>query len=228
MSDEIQSDVPTDSSDINSALSDIDFQQVEEKASEPKDQQQEDADFLKDTEEKNGVPAEEEKTEEVKEEDYTWSPPEDLKGQWESIGETGQQEFNDFQRYAKEKGIKGDVFKELMDKYVKNVPSPQKTTEALAKEWGETLTGWHKEILADKEVGGQNYRQSKESAILAVKELGGKDLANELTQTGFGNNPKLFKFLAKVGDMMREGNFVRGGSPKQETKLYDNMYPTMK
>jgi hypothetical protein len=192
------------------------------------------SDFLSDLKnlDKSDAQTTEKATDEVKTEtptsleDYEWTPPEDFKDKWEAKGEEGQKEYDEFKSYAKEKGIQPEVFKELMDKYINNTKSiPSKLEKDLEKEWNQTVDKWHNTILADKEVGGANYKASKKNAIVAIKEFGGNELAEELLNTGFGNNPLLFKAFAKAGRLLQEEGGFSSGSPIASKKpIHEQIY----
>ena len=156
---------------------------------------------------------------------YDWNPPEEFKANWDSLGEDGKKEFDDFKSFANQHGIKPEAFNGLMDKYMaQSQKISQGHEKSLAGQWTETLQGWHKSIKDDKEVGGAKYGESLKIAGAAILELGGNELKQELSQTGFGNNPHLFKALVRAGNMLKEGAFVKGGVVKAPTELYEKLY----
>lgn len=161
---------------------------------------------------KEEAPAE---PEEIK---YEWEAPAEFKEKYLS-SEEGQKEYTEFQDFAKQNGIKPEAFNALMEKYSTNIAKLQEgMTGNLVKEWEETKKGWHQAILKDTEVGGKNYASARESAKLALSELGTPALAKELEQTGFGHNPEVFKFIFRVGKAIGEGSFVRGKPVPPEPK----------
>lgn len=81
--------------------------------------------------------------------------------------------------------------------------------EELKKEWGE---GFTKNVM---------------KAQTVVKLFGDDDLKQYLDESGLGNNTKLIKFLAKIGDSLKEDNFQTeavghlGISPSEAQKKID-------
>lgn len=180
----------------------------------------EDLEFVSDTDKKEveQKPAEPEEV-------YDWQPSDDYKTQWDAKGEEGEKRYEEFKAYAKEKGLKGEVFKDLMTRYQAEISQVPKSVEAqLAKEWAKTTQDWHNQIKNDEEVGGEKYAESKRTALIAVKELGGKELADELLNTGFGNNPKIFKAFYRAGKMMSEKAFSTGKPVTPEKPYYEKIY----
>lgn len=167
--------------------------------------------------------APEQPPEEIK---YEWEPPEEFKAQWAGKGEEGEKEYQAFQAYAKENGIKPEAFKGLMTKYASEITKVQtQVQQGLVKEWDETKKNWHQTILKDEEVGGQKYTDSKKHAALALKEFGTEGLAKELELTGFGHNPEIFKLLVRTGKAIGEGEFVRGtGAPAKQKRSIEEIF----
>ncbi len=160
--------------------------------------------------------------EETPEEEYDFTPPEDVKDSWDEA------KYNDFKAYAKEKGIKADVFKDLISKYVDSVKGvSSKVNSDLLAFHQSNVAGWVKEIKADPEVGGANYKASNKTAVDAILAVGGKDLATELVNTGLANNPKIFKAFVKVGNILNEGKYIAGkpAVSEEEIPLHKLLYP---
>ena len=57
---------------------------------------------------------------------------------------------------------------------------------------------------------GKDYTAKVESAARAVIEVGGEPMVRLLEDTGYGDNPDVIKFMAKIGDMLTEDTFVDG------------------
>lgn len=160
-------------------------------------------------------------------EDYSWEPPEDMKTEWANSPETAK-EFEAFQAYAKEKGLKGEVFKELMGKYATQTKAlSENIIKGLVEENQRQTLEWQKAILADKDLGGQNYKESKSAAILAISQLGGKEAAAALRDTGLGANPAVFKMLVNAGRMLKEGGHVAGQKVQPQVPLAKLLFPNV-
>lgn len=67
--------------------------------------------------------------------------------------------------------------------------SVQSALEGLQKEWGE---GFNKNILNAQQV---------------VKVFGDEDMMDYLNSSGIGNDPRIIKFLAKIGSSLKEDTF---------------------
>lgn len=52
-----------------------------------------------------------------------------------------------------------------------------------------------------------------------VKEFGGDEFAGYLDESGLGNDPRLMRFVHKVGGMLLEDNLIQGGTTLGITKL---------
>jgi hypothetical protein len=68
-----------------------------------------------------------------------------------------------------------------------------------------------------KQEWGVGMNEKLTRAQMAVKELGGDDLAGFLNESGLGNNPQLIRAFAKVGDLLSEDKSVQGGRPAPVT-----------
>lgn len=62
-----------------------------------------------------------------------------------------------------------------------------------------------------QEFGGQ-FDAKVSMAKRVVQQLGGEELVRALDETGFGNNPALVKFAAKIGSMMAEDTLKSGAN----------------
>lgn len=97
----------------------------------------------------------------------------------------------------------------------------------------KTLTQqtWVNELKADPEFGGEKYLVTVEEVKRAADRFltpADKDILN---QTGFGNNPMLVKFFARIGRAMANDKLVTGNSggaviPKSDAQvIYPGMNP---
>lgn len=93
----------------------------------------------------------------------------------------------------------------------------------------ETLIkGWREESMKSL---GPNAKQELAFAGKTLDAFGSPELRQELTQSGFGENPRLVSMLVKIGKMMSEARTFEGTrtppmDPLTETKLA--MFPSMK
>ena len=102
------------------------------------------------------------------------------------------------------------------------VDKQQKEHEALVNSWAKT-------IETDPIVGGSKFKANVDYANQVVNKFGGEDFKKLLNESGYGNHPELFKVFAKIGEAMKNDEFIQGASnaPKKERSLEDIFYPSM-
>lgn len=86
--------------------------------------------------------------------------------------------------------------------------------DRLVDQHDKTVNGWAKELQDDPEFGGKNFEANSALARKAVQEFF-PDMVEELRATGYGNNPKFVKRLAKLGAMVSNDKAVIA-QPKAE------------
>lgn len=92
------------------------------------------------------------------------------------------------------------------------------------------LDKWNKEILADADFGGRNYKTTVADArrALAAFDTDGS-LRTFLRESKQQYNPIVIRAVARVGRMMGEDKFTAQQSTgKEEKPLEERMYPNMK
>jgi len=158
-------------------------------------------------------------------ENYDWKPSDEFKDSWEGRTEAEIQEFEGFKNYAKEKGMKGEMFKELMDLHYKSLSNiPNKIQDTMAKQWQTTIDSWNKEIINDPVLGKGNYTQNAKAVKSVISKFGSPEVKNLFLETGWAANPVMFGFLSKIGASLTEGKFV-SGSPAPESKpIHKTLY----
>lgn len=84
--------------------------------------------------------------------------------------------------------------------------------EASLQQAQQTIsTQWAESLKTDKEFGGANYSQNEHLAQSAIERFGGPELKTLLNETGFGNNPDLFRAFFRVGKAMAEDSLSTTG-----------------
>lgn len=133
--------------------------------------------------------------------------------------------------------IPKEVAQELLDLGFENLGNAEKALETRGIEsWNTKVKSWEATITADAEVGGPKLKESIGLAAKGARILGGKELIKELDDSGFGNNPVIFKALVKAGRLMKEdkidgGTSTGSGELTQEQKdaaRYPKMEATLK
>jgi hypothetical protein len=98
-------------------------------------------------------------------------------------------------------------------------------------EWENKFSEWRGELLSDKEIGGDTFKEvTVPNVIAAVERYGDKEtVALFQTNKMYGENPLLVRMLNRVGETLRADQHARGGraagSDSEEAKLR-RMYPS--
>lgn len=97
-------------------------------------------------------------------------------------------------------------------------------------EWETRFSEWRGELLSDKEIGGDKFKEVTVPNVLAAAErYGDKDMMNLLqTNKMYGENPALIRMLNRVGETLRADQLVRGraAGPDNEEARLRRMYPS--
>lgn len=96
------------------------------------------------------------------------------------------------------------------------VASARKASERLEAEHRVAVESWEKQILADKDLGGQNYDATKATARRAIAQFGTPGLRQLLEETGLGSNPEVVRFVARVGQALAEDSVAGTGAGVSE------------
>ena len=89
---------------------------------------------------------------------------------------------------------------------------------------------WLDTAMADREIGGANWKQTLAKGAFALDNLGfpkGSPFRVLLDESGLGNHPEMIRAWAKVGRAIGEdGDFVRGaGNPHSRRDTAETLYP---
>lgn len=89
---------------------------------------------------------------------------------------------------------------------------------------------WDREIMADKDFGGANFRATVADARKALGQFDEDGaLRKMLRETGYDRNPAIIRVVARVGRAMGEHQFVgQNGGGKTKAPLEERMYADMK
>jgi len=60
------------------------------------------------------------------------------------------------------------------------------------------LNTWREEIISDPTYGGDNLKKNAENAKRVVDKFGSDNFKELLRETGYGDHPEVFKFIAKL------------------------------
>lgn len=98
-------------------------------------------------------------------------------------------------------------------------------SEQGSKAWDDLRTNWQKEIKNDPEIGGAKFEESHAAVGRVLDHFGDKAVRDAFDTTGAGDNPAIFKFLVKIGGLLKEGT-PKPGTPSSLPKTHaEILYP---
>lgn len=118
-------------------------------------------------------------------------------------GKINESFIKGFKESAHKAGLLPKQAQGLLDWYISN-------EQTYAQEAQKTLQAIQEQGLGElKQEWGQGYSKQIALAQAAVRELGGPEFVAYLNETGFGNDPKLIRLMAKAGALLGEDK-IRG------------------
>ena len=109
------------------------------------------------------------------------------------------------------KGIQKDSAQKIADQLASKIAEAAKANNDALQ---NTL---YEQSLADKEIGGESFKETSRLALKAVKALGTPELKQLLTGP-VGSHPEVLRFLSRVGKAISEDGFVADNGIKKETR----------
>lgn len=134
------------------------------------------------------------------------------------LGETG---VANIEALAREFDLSNDEAQKLVDLQLGAVQAVTEAAQAAYVKQGDT---WHQEITADTEFGGEHLKATLDDANRVLKEFADGEFVDELKDTPYANHPGLVRMLARVGKLMREGNYVPGDQAPSEQSMEQRWY----
>lgn len=122
--------------------------------------------------------------------------------------------------YAKEKGYSQEQAQELLTRENEAVLDYVERSEELHK---AQVMKWKQDVMADKEIGGENFNINIEYAHRVLQKYAPKEFVETLEKTGFGNHPLLVKTFVAIGKAMQPDKIVKANSVTQ-TKNYEDIF----
>ena len=71
---------------------------------------------------------------------------------------------------------------------------------------------WAEVVKTDKEIGGQNLTKSQELSKAVLNKFASKELIKDFERSGFGDHPEMLRLLYRIGQSMKEDDFILPGS----------------
>lgn len=138
---------------------------------------------------------------------------------------------DDFKAIAAEARLPQEKAQALLDQHVAAL---QAAVQEPYKLWNKTQLEWQKQVMADPEMGGQNFEKVTRPALdAAIKTFvtdpaEQKTLKDAFSYTGAGNHPAIVKFLYQIGKSVSEGSPVLGGKPAATGQIpaAEKLYPS--
>lgn len=136
--------------------------------------------------------------------------------------ELSEKDLKEFSEFAKENKLSEETAQKLLDQKSQQV-SALKESQRVAYE--AEVEGWKNAVMADKEIGGQNFQQAVAYSKMAVDKFGSDEFKRAVNVSGLGNHPELVRTFARIGKAMADDTLV--AAPKnqsQEVPLEDVFY----
>lgn len=116
----------------------------------------------------------------------------------------------EIEAFSKAQGLTQEKAQELVN-FQNKWAADRATAEAAALE--KQTKEWLAEIKSDKDFGGENLQKSSILSQRFVQRFGGEGFVKMINETGIGNNPELFRFVARAAAAMGEDSLVHGKAP---------------
>lgn len=119
-----------------------------------------------------------------------------------------------FEATVKEMGLTNEQAQKLVDLY------SNKQVE-LGKAFASTVEQWRAELKADP-----NYQETFGFARKGM-QFGDPEFQQLVSMPGWGDNPIMVRFLAKIGKAVGEDRFIEGGGARADADPLQSLFPTM-
>lgn len=129
--------------------------------------------------------------------------------------------LDSFTKAAHELGLNQGQAQKLASFYEQEVNGIFSRVEAAREKELATARGaWQEEIKGDP-----HYAKKIEQVTLALANFGDQKMYDIMNQTGLGDHPVMFDFLARIGNKLGEVGFKGLGSAARETDPAKLLYP---
>ena len=104
-------------------------------------------------------------------------------------------------------------------------------TQRKTEEYKKTVESWAEAAQADKEIGGDKFKQTVELSHRVIQKIN-PALLPELDATGFGNHPEVIRFFSRIAPLFNDDTIINpggsSGAVEQELTLAGALYGTGK
>lgn len=90
--------------------------------------------------------------------------------------------------------------------------------EKVSSDIQRTVEGWQTATKADKEIGGESLVRSLELSKKVITRFGSPELVDYLDKTKLGDNPEFIRIFKRIGEAMKEDDFIQPGSEQGNKK----------
>lgn len=117
--------------------------------------------------------------------------------------------------FAKSKGLTQEQAQMLFEREHKAVDQFHSAQQAQIK---EEQGKWVEVSEADKEIGGEHFKENIEVAKRVLERFGSDELRKALGETKFGDHPEVLRVFVRIGKAMADDKFVLGDPKNQDGK----------
>ena len=128
-----------------------------------------------------------------------------------------EQLLNDFKPLAKELDLPQDKAQKLIDLYAEKVAPLM--IQRQQDQWQKTQKQWVETAKADKEIGGDKWDSTVESAMRAVNTIGTPELKEVFNTYGLGNHHELIRAFARIAPLLGEAKRIDGNPTQTNTAV---------
>jgi hypothetical protein len=134
-----------------------------------------------------------------------------------------QAEVDEIASFAKEQGLSQEAAQKLLDREHSAIDNFKNTQ---LQQFEQKREEWWKAVESDKELGGDNFKQTAENAKRALDKFAPESLKKFLAESPYGNHPDLIRLFNNIGKAMQDDKLVLAGTQSAPSKspveiLYD-------
>ena len=126
--------------------------------------------------------------------------------------------------FARERGLSQEQAQAALDLQAGQL---KEFADGHVNAWKERVSGWEKELKANKEFGGEHLKEFDQGATSVVMKYGGEKMLALLNESGYGKHPEVAQFLWNVHKAMRPDKIVSPQAPStgERADLADRLFP---
>lgn len=144
-----------------------------------------------------------------------------------------QDALDRFKELATELDLAPEQFQKIIEH---DLQRSQQANEAAVAEWNSRVEGWKEASRTDKEIGGEDFAESKTLAQSSIHQFADTEFRalmrspSEDNPNGLAliNHPAVMRFLTRVGKVIADPTIITGDAPTPSEEAHDRLYPTMR